>query len=174
MKLVSRLLVFFAWSLWTVGAFTPAPLRLVSKRKVATLRQRKQRHEAPINADWKLFSSEEESGEETVQDNAGVTTTTTVTVTKATGSKSTGGASLDVPSDPLRRAPPPSRSLSAKELMRAMGTNPRRIFLGVSSATGIALVGNFLGITSQLLTLVPESVLEPTGIDTYFPRGTYT
>jgi hypothetical protein len=56
-------------------------------------------------------------------------------------------------------------------LMAAMGTNPRRIFVSFASATGIALAGNFLGMTSNLLTLAPESTIEATGLDTYFPRG---
>jgi len=61
---------------------------------------------------------------------------------------------------------------TAQQIMAAMGTNPRRILLGTASATGIALAGNFLGVTSKLLTLVPESAVEATGVDTYFPRGT--
>ncbi|CAB9502332.1 PsbP [Seminavis robusta] len=68
---------------------------------------------------------------------------------------------------------PPRNTPTAQQMMAAMGTNPRRILLGTASATGIALLGNFLGVTSQLLTLVPEDTLEPTGIDTYFPRGDY-
>jgi len=55
----------------------------------------------------------------------------------------------------------------------AMGTSPRRIFLSFVSATGIALGGNFLGVTSRLLTTVPEEQVEAIGIDTYFPRGDY-
>lgn len=64
-------------------------------------------------------------------------------------------------------------TLSVQDLMLAMGTNPRRIFLSVFSATGIALTGNFLGITSRLLTAIPEDKVEATGIDTYFPRGDF-
>lgn len=74
----------------------------------------------------------------------------------------------------------PSSSTSAypngptkEDLMLAMGTNPRRIFLGTISATGIALAGNFLGVTSRLLTVIPEDQVEAIGIDTYFPRGDY-
>lgn len=62
---------------------------------------------------------------------------------------------------------------SAQDLMMAMGTSPRRIFLSFVSATGIALGGNFLGVTSNLLTTLPEDQVEATGIDTYFPRGEY-
>jgi hypothetical protein len=62
---------------------------------------------------------------------------------------------------------------SAQDLMLAMGTNPRRILFGTLSATGIALAGNFLGVTSRLLTTIPEEQVEASGIDTYFPRGDY-
>ena len=55
--------------------------------------------------------------------------------------------------------------------MAAMGTSPRRILLSVASASGIALAANFLGITSRLLDTVPESTVEASGLDTYFPRG---
>jgi hypothetical protein len=173
MNLVSRLFVSFVWSLWTVAAFTPAPLTVVSKRKVAAIHPRNSGHESSqTKAEWKLFSSED-TAEESVKDKTGAATVTATNGDE--GGKSTRGASSDALSNPLRRqrVPPPSssRSPSSNELMMAMGTNPRRIFLGVASATGIALLGNFLGITSQLLTLVPESVLEPTGIDTFFPRG---
>jgi hypothetical protein len=54
-----------------------------------------------------------------------------------------------------------------------MGTSPRRILLSVASASGIALAANFLGITSRLLETVPESTIEASGLDTYFPRGDY-
>jgi hypothetical protein len=54
-----------------------------------------------------------------------------------------------------------------------MGTNPRRIVLSMVSATGIALAGNLFGVTSNLLTAVPEEQVEATGLDTYFPRGNY-
>jgi hypothetical protein len=67
-----------------------------------------------------------------------------------------------------RQQPPPQ--LSANDMMRALGTSPRRITLGVLSASGIALAGNFLGVTSRLLTAVPEETVEKTQLDTYFPR----
>jgi len=63
--------------------------------------------------------------------------------------------------------------LSNKDLMEALGTSPRRIFLSLSSATGIALAGNLFGVTSKLLTLLPEDVVEESGLDTYFPRGDF-
>lgn len=78
---------------------------------------------------------------------------------------------------PTSPSPPPlsssSRGPSMKDLMLAMNTNPRRLAVGTLSATGIALAGNFLGVTSRLLTLWPEESLETTGIDTYFPRGDF-
>ena len=49
-----------------------------------------------------------------------------------------------------------SQSPSPQDLMMAMGTNPRRIAISLLSASGIALAGNFLGVTSKLLTAVPE------------------
>jgi len=58
-------------------------------------------------------------------------------------------------------------------MMFAMNTNPRRLAIGTLSATGIALAGNFLGVTSQLVTLFPEEQVESIGIDSYFPRGDY-
>ncbi|KAL3939228.1 MAG: hypothetical protein SGBAC_006017 [Bacillariaceae sp.] len=54
-----------------------------------------------------------------------------------------------------------------------MGTNPRRLLLGNLSAAGIALAGNFLGVTSKLLTAVPEEVVEKSYLDTYYPRGDF-
>jgi hypothetical protein len=77
-----------------------------------------------------------------------------------------------------RTITPPSRlqrqnapDLSSRDLMRALGTSPRRIFVSFLSASGIALAGNFLGVTSRLLTTVPEDMVESSGLDTYFPRG---
>ena len=57
--------------------------------------------------------------------------------------------------------------------MRALGTSPRRIFLSILSGTAIALTGNFLGITSTLLTTISEETVEKTGLDVYYPRGEY-
>ena len=69
----------------------------------------------------------------------------------------------------LKRNPPPI--MSNTELMAAMGTSPRRILLSLASTTGIALAANFLGVTSHLLEVIPESAVEASGLDTYFPRG---
>lgn len=68
----------------------------------------------------------------------------------------------------LERNPPIMRNA---ELMAAMATSPRRILLSFASTTGIALAANFLGVTSRLLEVVPESTVEASGLDTYFPRG---
>jgi hypothetical protein len=57
--------------------------------------------------------------------------------------------------------------------MRALGTSPRRIVLSILSGTAIALTGNFLGITSTLLTTISEETVEKTGLDVYYPRGEY-
>jgi hypothetical protein len=65
-----------------------------------------------------------------------------------------------------RREPSPQ-----EYYMAAMNTSPRRILLSFASASGIALAANFLGVTSKLLETVPESTVEATGLDTYFPRG---
>lgn len=83
----------------------------------------------------------------------------------------------DIPESTSANIPPPPQQQQQqprpKDIMMALGTSPRRLFLGTASATGIALAGNFLGVTSQLLTLVPEPTVEATGLDTYFPRGDY-
>ena len=92
------------------------------------------------------------------------TTTTNVTPPPVTPS-----AKIEQEQRRRQQQPPPVR---AQDIMLALNTSPRRLFLGTLSATGIALAGNFLGVTSQLLTLVPESAVESTGLDTYFPRGT--
>jgi hypothetical protein len=73
----------------------------------------------------------------------------------------------------LQPRPASSSSMSATGYMRAMGTSPRRIVLSFLSASGIALAGNFLGVTSNLLTAIPEKTVEASGLDTYFPRGDF-
>jgi PsbP len=39
------------------------------------------------------------------------------------------------------------------------------------SATAVGLAANFLGSTSAILALLPESTVERTGLDTYYPRA---
>lgn len=63
--------------------------------------------------------------------------------------------------------------MSNEELMASIGTSPRRIFLSIASASGIALGANFFGVTSKLLTAFPESAVESTTLDTYYPRGEF-
>lgn len=72
---------------------------------------------------------------------------------------------------PLRRSR--SANASAREMMAAMGTSPRRIFLSFTSSAGIALVGNLFGVTSSVLNYIDEDVVELTGLDTYYPRGDF-
>ena len=67
----------------------------------------------------------------------------------------------------------PSDDMTAQEIMAALGTNPRRITVSLLSATAIALAGNLFGITSRLLESIPETTVEKTGLDLYFPRGNY-
>lgn len=67
----------------------------------------------------------------------------------------------------------PEDTNDVQSLMRALGTSPRRIFLSILSGTGIALSGNFLGITSTLLATISEDTVEKSGLDLYFPRGEY-
>ena len=69
--------------------------------------------------------------------------------------------------------PPPPPPLSAREVMLALGTSPRRILLSGLSATGIALAGNLFGVTSRLLMAFSEEQVAATGLDTYYPRGDY-
>ena len=62
---------------------------------------------------------------------------------------------------------------SPTDLMRMMGTSPRRVFLSVISSTFIAFAANFFGITSNLLSALPESFVEKSGLDSVYPRGDY-
>jgi hypothetical protein len=76
-----------------------------------------------------------------------------------------------ITTSPSRMQRQEAPALSSRDLMRALGTSPRRIFVSFLSASGIALAGNFLGVTSRLLTTVPEDIVESSGLDLYFPRG---
>ncbi len=62
---------------------------------------------------------------------------------------------------------------SPSDLMRMMGTSPRRVFLSVISSTFIAFAANFFGITSNLLSALPETFVEKSGLDSVYPRGDY-
>lgn len=82
------------------------------------------------------------------------------------------------PDEPFTNTPRNTRNnvskLPSTELwMRAMNTSPRRIFLSSLSVAGISLASNFLGVTSNLLSTIPESTVEQSGLDVYFPRGEF-
>mmetsp|Transcript_27263 Transcript_27263/g.44730 ORF Transcript_27263/g.44730 Transcript_27263/m.44730 type:complete len:263 (+) Transcript_27263:64-852(+) len=62
---------------------------------------------------------------------------------------------------------------SPTQVMSLMGTSPRRIFLSLASSTTIALTANFFGITTNLLSALPEEVVEKSGLDSFYPRGDY-
>ena len=73
------------------------------------------------------------------------------------------------PSTPTRNISNPSSG----DMMRAMGTSPRRIIISSISSTFIALGANFFGLTSNLLSILPQSFSEQTGIDRFYPRGDF-
>jgi hypothetical protein len=106
-------------------------------------------------------------------------TTDGVVVTKKSATATTAGVVSSEEMQPpalvqtKSKLPSPLPELTPNEMMRALGTSPRRIALSLISGTGIALAGNLFGITSQLLTLFEEDVVESTGLDTYYPRGNY-
>jgi hypothetical protein len=94
------------------------------------------------------------------------------TILLASNDDPTDNATSEEPKTPpsrLQRQEAPA--LSSRDLMRALGTSPRRIFVSSLSASGIALAGNFLGVTSRILTILPENIVELSGLDIYFPRG---
>lgn len=62
---------------------------------------------------------------------------------------------------------------SPRQIMAMMGTSPRRIFLSLTSSTTIALAANFFGITSNILSALPEEYAEKSGLDSFYPRGDY-
>ena len=55
--------------------------------------------------------------------------------------------------------------------MKALNTSPRRIFLSTLASTAIALISNFCGVTSNILSIVPENLVEKIGLDVFYPRG---
>lgn len=68
-------------------------------------------------------------------------------------------------------SPPPVSRPTPELMMRALNTSPRRIFLGTLTSSAIALTSNFCGVTSNILTAVPETTVEKTGLDLFYPRG---
>jgi hypothetical protein len=97
-----------------------------------------------------------------------------VTRLSQTSEKSESDAGIDITSKNQKQAAlQSSRSTSARDMITAMGTSPRRIFLSFTSSVGIALVGNLFGVTSSVLNHIDEDLVESTGLDLYYPRGDY-
>ena len=67
--------------------------------------------------------------------------------------------------------PPPIPRPTPELMMRALNTSPRRIFLSTLASSGIALTSNFFGVTSNILSAIPETTVEKTGLDLLYPRG---
>jgi len=63
--------------------------------------------------------------------------------------------------------------LNISQMMTALGTSPRRIFLGTASSAAIALAADFGGVTGKVLSMLPEDLAESSGLDTYYPRGDF-
>lgn len=95
--------------------------------------------------------------------------------TIASNTSSSGTTSKNNPQQTYQNVTPnnDSSSIPPQLLMRSLNTSPRRIVLGTLSASVIALTGNFGGITSFLLEKLPETTVEKSGLDQYFPRGNY-
>lgn len=66
---------------------------------------------------------------------------------------------------------PPTSFIGIQQTMRMMGTSPRRVFLSVASSTAIALIANLFGITSHILSQLPEDISEKFGLDYVYPRN---
>lgn len=79
----------------------------------------------------------------------------------------------NIPSEQQQQQNNPPKTLTMEQQMSMIGTSPRRIFLSVLSATGIALAGNLFGCTSTLLNLAPEELVEKSKLDLYYPRGDF-
>lgn len=56
------------------------------------------------------------------------------------------------------------------QAMRMMGTSPRRVFISTISSITIALVANLFGLTSHILSLLPDDFSEQSGLDYVYPR----
>eukprot|EP00978_Attheya_sp_CCMP212_P004753 scaffold10422_cov55-Attheya_sp.AAC.1 len=67
-------------------------------------------------------------------------------------------------------APPPPLQMSRRDIMNALGTSPERIALSFASSGLIALAANLFGITSGVLSVLPDDLVESTGLDGYYPR----
>ena len=71
---------------------------------------------------------------------------------------------------PVRMSPHPVE-MSSADIMTALGTSPRRIFLSALGSSAIAFGANFGGITGKILSTLPDEFVESSGLDTYYPRG---
>jgi len=89
--------------------------------------------------------------------------------TGAIGSGTDGSAVPPMP----QQVSPDGPNFTAEQQMKMMGTSPRRIFLSLASSTCIALGANFFGSTSLILGAIPESIVESSGLDSYYPRGDF-
>ena len=67
----------------------------------------------------------------------------------------------------------PNNDYTPMQMLSLMGTSPRRIFLSLTASTTIALAANLFGITSNILSSLPEETAEKTKLDTFYPRGDY-
>lgn len=56
------------------------------------------------------------------------------------------------------------------QAMRMMGTSPRRIFISTASSLAISLAANLFGLTSSILSKLPEDFSEQSGLDYVYPR----
>jgi hypothetical protein len=67
---------------------------------------------------------------------------------------------------PNNASPP----LDIGKAMQLMGTSPRRVFTSVTASTAIALVANLFGVTSNILSELPEEFSDQSGLDYIYPR----
>jgi hypothetical protein len=67
----------------------------------------------------------------------------------------------------INASPPP---FDVRKAMQMMGTSPRRVFSSVTASTAIALVANLFGVTSNVLSELPEEFSEQSGLDYIYPR----
>jgi hypothetical protein len=81
----------------------------------------------------------------------------------------------EIPGDtaPASQSTQTAPALSTQQLMFLMDTSPRRLLLSSLFSTSIALTANFLGVTSSILGTLPESAVEASGLDTFYPRGDF-
>lgn len=91
----------------------------------------------------------------------------------ASGDEATSTATTEPVQRPRIENRQRSNDPSPLDMMRMMGTSPRRVFLSVLTSSFIALAANFFGVTSNLLSTLPESFAEKTGLDSFYPRGDY-